>query len=179
MPVTARAARRWAITALIAGLAACNEAPVTEPVPDPDAELPPPAGPLVATVAAIGLTRATGEIVVSNAERCGETFTQSCVVCPAVEMSAIVSGPAGTTVVLDSAQYTYVYLGGALGGRISLPRSEMVKLWGTGVFETGGVYSTNPQNLRADQPFTVTRTFFFRSGALATRGTFSLAFNCG
>jgi hypothetical protein len=100
-------------------------------------------------------------------------------VCPAVRMSAIVSGPAGTTVVLDSAQYTYVYLGGVSGGRISLPRSELVKLWGRGVFETGGVYSTNPQNLRADQPFTVTRTFFFRSGALAARGTFSLAFNCG
>jgi hypothetical protein len=172
-------ARYWTMLALMAALGACNDAPVTDPGPDPDAEPPPPAGSFLATVAASGLTRATGEVVVSNADRCGETFSQSCVVCPAVEMSAIVSGPAGTTVVLDSAQYNYVYLGGVPGGRISLSRSELVKLWGTAVFETGGVYSTSAQNLRADQPFTVTRTFFFRSGELATRGTFSLPFTCG
>jgi hypothetical protein len=155
---------------------ACGEAP---PLVDPVPVAAVPAGASVVTIAGAGIQEAVGERIIADPENCDGFFTRNCVVCRDVTMSAIVSGPAGTTAVLDSARSSYTYLlPGYAPMVISRSQAVVAEMWGTTVLEAGRVYTTNPQSFKGELPFRVNRTFFFRSGDLATRGTFSFAFTC-
>jgi hypothetical protein len=126
-----------------------------------------------------GINSATGARVSNSAGRCAGSRTGTCVECTGVVMSMGASGTAGSTAVLDSARYQFLWPEvGRLAETKSVSRADVRDLWGRIELTAGNTYTSEEQTLISDLPFTVRRTVFFRSGDAARRDSAFSTFSC-
>jgi hypothetical protein len=126
-----------------------------------------------------GINTATGARVSNSAGRCPGERTGTCVECTGVVMSMGASGTLGSTAVLDSARYRFLWPEvPRVAETISVSRAEVRDLWGRVELSAGDTHTSEEQSLISDLPFTVRRTLFFRSGDAARRDSAVSTFAC-